>query len=311
MAVTAALVKELREITGAGMVDCKNALVVSDGDIKKAVDLLREKGLAAAAKKASRIAAEGTVAVAISPDVKRGVVVEVNCETDFVAINAVFKNYVAQVAGQLLDSKAAAVDDFLAERWAADPQYTVEQQLSQMVARIGEKISIRRFGRIDGGADGYVANYVHGGGKMGVLLEYETAAAGSDAAEAARNVCMQISALYPKYISYDEVPADVLEKERAIALEQVGNDPAFAKKPDAIKPRIAEGKVKAALEPQILLEQEYVKQQDIKVKDYIAQVGKAIGAPIKLMRFISYERGDGLEKRQDNFADEVNKVVNG
>jgi elongation factor Ts len=305
------MVKELRGLTGAGMVDCKNALVETDGDIKKAIDLLREKGLSAAAKKAGRIAAEGIVAALIADDGKKGVALEVNCETDFVAINAEFKNYVYQLAGQLLDSDAASVEEFLEEKFAADPTLTVAESVSHKIAFIGEKISIRRFGKLTAGENGFLAHYIHGNGKMGVILEMECAVRDDATLEAGKNVCMQIAAMYPKYVSRDEIPAEFIEKEREILQTQLRNDEKNAKKPDAVLAKIVEGRLNKSLEEYCLLEQAYVKDNNMSVAQYLESVGKAAGAPIALKRFISFERGEGIEKRQENFAEEVGKAMRG
>ena len=231
-AVTAALVKELRDMTGAGMMDCKKALTATDGDIEKAVEFLREKGLAAAAKKAGRIAAEGLVTAKVVGN--KAVIVEVNSETDFVAKNAIFQKYVSDVADQIMASANDTLEGFLGEPWAADPTLTVEQELSEMISRIGEKLSIRRFEKLEA-TDGAIMSYVHGGGRIGVLVQAVTDQPENEAVlEAMKNVAMQIAALRPQFTDRSEVPADFIEKETEILKAQIMNDPKEASKPEKV-----------------------------------------------------------------------------
>lgn len=233
MAVTAAMVKELREMTGAGMMDCKKALSATDGDMDKAVEFLREKGLAGAAKKAGRIAAEGIVATDLTADGKKAVVVEVNAETDFVAKNAVFQAYVAEVAAQALTTTAADMDAFMAEKWAADETLTVKEALSSKISIIGENMNIRRFEQVEE-QNGFVASYIHAGGKIGVLVDVETDVVNDAVKEMAKNVAMQAAALKPMYTSRDEISAEFIEHEKGILMAQIQNDPKEASKPEKV-----------------------------------------------------------------------------
>ena len=239
MAITAAQVKELREMTGAGMMDCKKALSASDGDMDKAVDFLREKGLAGAQKKSGRIAAEGVVTTKITPCGKKGIVLEVNAETDFVAKNEKFLTYVSEIADQALNSAAADIDEFFNEKWALDESLTVAEKLSSMISIIGENMKIRRY-EIVKEENGFVESYIHAGGKIGVLLDVETDVEDDAIKEMAKNVCMQIAALKPVYVSDNEVDADYIEREKEILMAQIQNDPKEASKPA----KVIEGMVK-------------------------------------------------------------------
>lgn len=310
MAISTESVKKLRELSGAGIVDCKNALKETEGDITKAVEYLRKKGLAAAAKKAGRIAADGIVVVLTDDAKTKGVVVEVNCETDFVAKNPDFKKFVEQVGEQALNSDNTAIEDFLNEKWAFDETLSVADALSEKISIIGEKLSIRRFAKIFAKENGLFANYIHGGGKMGVLLEFGCAVDNDDVAEMGKNVCMQIAAMYPKYICRDEIPQDFLDNERAIVKAQSLIDPRIEGKPDAVVEKMIDGKLNKSLKEICLLEQTYVKDDKISVKQYIDSVAKAVGSPIELRQFVSYERGEGIEKKEENFAEEVSKAMN-
>ena len=309
MAITAAMVKELREMTGAGMMDCKKALNEVDGDMDKAVEFLREKGLAAAAKKASRIAAEGIVATLVSDDKKSAAIVEVNAETDFVAKNEVFQSYVARVAAQVLASNNTTMEAFMAEPWIDDASFTVEQELSQMVAKIGEKLSIRRFEKIV--TDGCVVSYIHAGGKIGVLVNMDTTAAAEAVEECGKNVCMQVAALKPLYTSDSEVSAEYIEHEKEILMAQIQNDPKESQKPEKVIQGMIAGRIKKELKEICLLDQVYVKAEDGKqsVGNYVAQVAKENGAKITIKGFVRYETGDGIEKKEENFAEEVAKQM--
>ena len=309
MAITAAMVKELREMTGVGMMDCKKALTESNGDMEKAVELLREKGLAASAKKAGRIASEGMVDVYLSDDNKIAAIVEVNSETDFVAKNQVFRDYVAAVAKQAADSKAADMDAFLAEPWALDTQFTVKEALSQQVAVIGENLNIRRFEKFEKAGSGKLVSYIHGGGRIGVLIELACANESDALVELGKNIAMQIAALNPKFIAEKDVPADFIEKETEILTVQAKNDPKNASKPDNIIAKMIEGRLKKEMKEFCLVEQPYVKDGDLTVQKYIDSVAKEVGAPIEVARLIRFETGEGLEKKEENFADEVAKAM--
>ena len=308
MAVTAAMVKELREMTGAGMMVCKKALAATDGDMDKAVEFLREKGLAGAAKKAGRIAAEGIVMTKMAADEKTAVVVEVNAETDFVAKNEKFQNYVADVAEQALASDAADMDAFMAEKWAKDETLTVAEALSSQISIIGENMKIRRYEKMTA-ANGFVASYIHAGGKIGVLVDVETDVVNDEIREMAKNVAMQAAALKPLYTNRDEVDADYIEKEKEILTVAAKNE-----KPDAndkIISGMVMGRINKELKEICLLDQVYVKAEDGKqsVSQYVAQVAKANNAKVAIKKFVRFETGEGLEKKEENFADEVAKQM--
>ena len=404
MAVTAAMVRELREMTGAGMMDCKKALAATDGDMDKAVEFLREKGLAGAEKKAGRIAAEGIVATAMTEDEKKAVVVEVNAETDFVAKNAKFQAYVAQVAAQALTTTAADMDAFMEEKWAADETLTVKEALSSQISIIGENMNIRRFKQVveENGvvvtaltadekkavvvevnaetdfvaknekfqtyaadvaaqalkttaadmdafmaekwekdptltvkealssqisiigenmnirrfeqveeADGFVASYIHGGGKIGVLVDVVTDVVNDAVKEMARNVAMQIAALKPQYTSRNEISADFIEHEKGILMAQIQNDPKEASKPAKVIEGMINGRINKEMKEICLLDQVYVKAEDGKqsVAQYVAQVAKENGANITVKRFVRFETGEGMEKKNEDFAAEVAKQM--
>ena len=310
MAVTATMVKELREMTGAGMMDCKKALSATDGDMDKAVDFLREKGLAGAAKKAGRIAAEGVVVTALGEDGKKAVAVEVNAETDFVAKNEKFQTYAADVAAQALNSNAADIDSFMEETWAKDPSMTVKEALASQISIIGENMNIRRFERIFED-NGFVASYIHAGGKIGVLIDVETDVVNDAIKEMAKNVAMQAAALKPQFTSRDEVSAEYIEKEKEILTVAAKNE-----KPDAndkIISGMVMGRVNKELKEICLLDQVYVKAEDGKqsVGQYVAEVAKANGAKIKVKKFVRFETGEEMEKKNEDFAAEVAKQMAG
>ena len=309
-AVTAKMVKDLREMTGAGMMDCKKALSATDGDMDKAVEFLREKGLAGAEKKAGRIAAEGIVDTAMTADEKKAVIVEVNAETDFVAKNAKFQAYVAQVAAQALTTTAADMDAFMDEKWAADESLTVKEALSSQISIIGENMSIRRFKQVTE-ENGFVASYIHAGGRIGVLLDVQTDVVNDAVKEMAKNVCMQVAALNPKYTSRNEVSADFIEHEKSILMAQIQNDPKEASKPEKVIQGMIQGRINKEMKEICLLDQVYVKAEDGKqsVAQYVAQVAKESGANIELKSFVRFETGEGLEKKEENFAEEVAKQM--
>jgi len=307
-AVTAAMVKELREITGAGMMDCKKALTETGGDMDKAVDFLREKGLAGAAKKAGRVAAEGMVVTAMTADSKTAVVVEVNAETDFVAKNEKFQTFAADVAAQALNSDTADMDSFMEEKWAKDPSLTVKEALSSQISIIGENMNIRRFVKVTE-ADGFIASYMHAGGKIGVLIDVVTNVENDAVKEMAKNVAMQAAALKPQFTGRDEVDAEFIEKEKEILAAAARNE-----KPDA-NDKIIEGMVMGRISKELkeicLLDQVYVKAEDGKqsVAQYVAQVAKENGADIKIKKFVRFETGEGIEKKSEDFAAEVAKQM--
>ena len=310
MAITAAMVKELRELTGAGMMDCKKALNETNGDKEKAVEFLREKGLAAIAKKANRIAAEGLVATVLSDDHKNGAIVEVNSETDFVAKNAEFQAYVARVAAQALATNAKSIEEFMAEPWIDDASLTVEQALSQKIAIIGEKLSIRRFEKVVS-ADGVLTTYIHAGGKIGVLVELTTDSADEAVLECGKNVAMQVAALKPQYTDRSEVDADYIAHEKEILLAQIMNDPKESKKPEKVIDGIITGRINKELKEICLVDQVYVKAEDGKqtVGKYVEAVAKEAGAKGAIKGFVRFETGEGMEKKEENFAEEVAKQM--
>lgn len=310
MAVTAKLVKELREMTGAGMMDCKKALTATDGDMDKAVEFLREKGLATAQKKAGRIAAEGIVMLKVSEDGKKAVAVEVNAETDFVAKNEKFQGYVAQVAELALNTKAADIDAFMEEEWTFSESATVKEELAHQIATIGENMNIRRFQQVKE-ENGFVASYTHMGGKIGVLVDVETDVVNDDLKEMAKNVAMQIAALRPQYTSRDEVSADYIEHEKEILMAQIQNDPKESQKPEKVIQGMISGRINKELKEICLLDQVYVKAEDGKqsVEKYVAEVAKANGANVTIKGFVRYETGEGIEKKEEDFAAEVAKQM--
>lgn len=305
-AITAGMVKELREMTGAGMMDCKKALGETDGDMEAAVEYLRKKGLAGAEKKAGRIAAEGIVATCLVNDDKKAVIVEVNAETDFVAKNEKFQAFVDAVAKQALASDAADIDAFMEEKWNADAAKTVKEALVEQVAVIGENLSIRRFEKVTA-ANGFVVTYLHGGGRIGVIVEADTDVVNDAIKEAMANVAMQVAALAPKYVTKDEIGEDYISHEKEILLAQIMNDPKESQKPQKVIDGMIAGRVNKELKEICLVDQIYVKAEDGKqtVGQYVAEVAKANSANLSIKKFVRFETGEGIEKKQDDFAAEV------
>ena len=309
MAITASMVKELRELTGVGMLDCKKALAETDGDMEKAVEYLREKGLAASEKKAGRIASEGVCLSYLNDDKSVGVVVEVNSETDFVAKNPVFREYVLQVAEHIANSQAADVEALLAEAWKFDTSMTVAEALSSKVAVIGENLKIRRFEKYAKEGNGTIVSYIHGGGRIGVMIEIACDNVTDAVEEMGKNVAMQIAALNPQFICVDDVPAEFVAKEKEILTQQAMNDPKNASKPANIIEKMIDGRLNKEMKGICLVEQPYVKDGDLTVKKYIESVAKEVGAPITIKRMVRFETGEGLEKKEENFAEEVAKAA--
>lgn len=309
MAITAAMVKELRDMTGAGMMDCKKALNETNGNMDEAIEFLRKNGQAKAEKKAGRIAAEGICRIAEGANA--AAVVEVNSETDFVAKNADFQEFVAAVAEQALASDAADMDAFMAEAWKLDASKTVKDALVEKVAVIGENLSIRRFQKVVA-ENGCVVSYVHGGGRIGVIIEAETAVVNDAIKEALSNVAMQVAALRPKYISDKDIDAEFIEHEKEILLAQIMNDPKESAKPAKVIEGMVAGRVKKELKEICLMDQVYVKAEDGKqsVGQYLAQVAKANGTDLTVKTMVRFETGEGLEKKEENFAEEVAKQMN-
>ncbi len=304
-AITAAMVKELREMTGAGMMDCKKALNECNGNMDEAVEFLRKNGQAKAEKKAGRIAAEGICRIATLGD-NIAAVVEVNSETDFVAKNETFQEYVAAVAEQAVKSDAADIDAFLAEAWNLDSSKTVKEALVEKVAVIGENLNIRRFEKVVA-ENGCVVSYVHGGGRIGVIVEAATDVVNDAVKEALTNIAMQVAALNPQYVSTTDVSEEYKEHEKEIIAAQVAADPKMAGKPEKVIEGAVIGRLNKQLKEVCLLEQVYVKAEDGKqtVAQYIAEVAKANGANLAVKKFVRFETGEGLEKKNEDFAAEV------
>jgi elongation factor Ts len=309
MAITAAQVKELRDISGAGMMDCKKALAESNGDMDAAVEFLRKNGQAKAEKKANRIAAEGLTRIAADGD-RKAAVVEVNSETDFVAKNEKFITYVEKVAKQALDTNAADLDGFMAEKWEDDSSKTVQESLVDMIAVISEKLSIRRFEKVEE-KDGVLATYMHDGGRISVIVDADTAVVNDEIKEAVRNVAMQVAALSPRYINVSDVPEDEKAHEKEILLSQAVKEneelPEGKRKPQEILEKMLIGRLNKELKEICLNDQIYVKAADGKqtVSQYLAEVGKKNGTAITVRKFVRFEVGEGMEKRHENFAEEV------
>ncbi len=303
MAFTAQDVKTLREMTNVGMMDCKKALVETDGDMDKAVEWLREKGLAKAAKKAGRIAAEGMAYAAVENGV--GAVVEVNCETDFCAGSAPFVAFVKDIATAVIENNPADVDALLASKYPGS-DLTVAEILPEKVMSIGENLQIRRFARF---AENTSVAYVHAGGKIGVLVNLAVEG-GIDAAEIGKDVAMQIAALNPRFWDKSQVTEDVLEEEKKIALALMEQDPKMAGKPAAVKEKIVVGKMNKFYEENCLLQQEFVKDGSMTVETYIARAAKALGGSVRFVDAVRYMKGEGIEKKEENFAEEVAAQMN-
>ncbi len=303
MNFTAQDVKELREKTGCGMMDCKKALSECDGDMEKAIEFLREKGLATAAKKAGRIAAEGLVNVVVEGNV--GAVLEVNSETDFVAKNADFRDFVNNLTKQIIKENPESVEALLDSKYIANDAQTVKNALNEKIATIGENMNIRRFGRFEG----TLVGYIHGEGRIGVLVKFDVADAAKAETEEfkiyAKDIAMQVAAAYPQYTKVDQVPAEVLDKEREILTAQAVNEG----KPAAIAEKMVEGRIKKYYKEVCLVEQPFVKDPDKSVTAYTKDVAAALGTTIEIVDFIRLEKGEGLEKKEDNFADEVASMV--
>ena len=307
MAFTAKDVQALREKTGVGMMDCKKALVETDGDMDKAIDILREKGLASAAKKASRVAAEGVVAA--YSDANAGALVEINCETDFVAKGEPFVNLAAKVVKTVVATKPADVEALLATK-AVDSDKTVEEEVQEVFLALRENMKVRRFALVEG----HTATYIHAGGTVGVLVAFDVDDATAAKAEfdaMGKNVAMQIAAMNPSYLDEASVPAEVLEKEKNILIAQMKEDPKMANKPEQVLAKIVEGKIGKYYKENCLLNQEFVRSDLFEgaVSGYVNSVAKALGADIKVTSFVRFEKGEGIEKKEDNFAAEIASMM--
>lgn len=300
MAITASMVKELREMTGAGMMDCKKALNETNGDMDAAIEFLRKNGQAKAEKKAGRIAAEGIVKAVVKDD-KVAAIVEVNSETDFVAKNEEFQGFVDAVVNQVADSDAADMDAFMAEAWAADTTKTVKDALVEKVAVIGENLNIRRFEKIV--TDGCVVDYIHGGGRIGVLIEAEADVVNDEIKKCLKNVAMQVAAMSPKYTSRAEVSQEYMDHEKEILLAAAKKE--NPKKPENIIEKMIIGRLNKELKEICLLDQAYVQDSDLTVAKYVEKVAKENNANVTVKRFVRFETGEGIEKKQEDFAAEV------
>ena len=297
MSFTDADVKNLREKTGCGMMDCKKALTETNGDVEKAMDFLREKGLATAEKKAGRIAAEGMVDILVEGNV--AAMVEVNSETDFVAKNAEFQELVKNIAKQVIDTNPADVEALLASNFVGNSSVTIKDMLTEKIAKIGENMNLRRFARFEGN----VVDYIHMGGRIGVMVKVECADLNDEAKEAARDAAMQIAAMNPAYLDKSTVPAEDLEREKHFILAQMKEDPKNANKPENILEKMLIGKVNKFYEQNCLNQQEFVKDSNFTVEKYLASKG------VKLVDFVRFEKGEGLEKKEDDFASEVASMI--
>ena len=301
MAFTAQDVKTLREITGCGMMECKKALTEADGDQDKAIELLRERGLAAAAKKASRITAEGVVKAYVDEAKKVGVVIEVNAETDFVAKNAEFQAFVDTCAKTVVEANPADVDALNACK-AVGSEMTISELTTEKIQTIGENIKIRRFARYEGA----VATYIHAGGSIGVMVKFDTDVADKEGfAEYGKDVAMQVAAANPSYLTEAEVPAEVLEKEKEILKVQAINEG----KPEAIAEKMVQGRIKKFYKENCLIDQEFIKDGDQTIKSYTDAKAKELGGKIEIVSFVRFEKGEGIEKRADDFASEVASMM--
>ena len=307
MAFTAADVKNLREMTGVGMMDCKKALAASDGDMDKAVEYLREKGLAASAKKAGRIAAEGMAYAGVIDGV--GVVVEVNAETDFVGKNEKFVDFVKGVAATVASQNPSDLDALMECKYNGT-DLTVTQQQQEMVLVIGENIKVRRFARY---AEGVSVPYVHAGGKIGVLVNLETSLTAEQVTELGKNIAMQIAALNPRFWDKSQVTQEVLDEEKKVMMAQMENDPKMANKPEQVREKIVMGKLNKFYAENCLLQQDSVRADVFEgtVEAYIAHVAKELGGAITFKTAVRFEKGEGIEKKQENFADEIASLVKG
>ncbi len=301
MAITAQMVKELRESTGAGMMDCKKALQEAEGDMARAVDVLREKGLSKAAKKADRIAAEGLVAIEINADNNVAAVVEVNSETDFVAKNEDFKTFVKDSAKMALLTEKTDVEGLLAD--THEEGIALSEVLNNRMAKIGEKLDVRRFAKVS--TDGQVVGYIHGGGKIGVVVELLTTSKDEEVIAMGRDIAMQVAAMNPKYVSMDQVDQDYIKHETEILTQQALNEG----KPAEIVEKMIKGRLQKQLKEVCLLEQPFVKNGDVTIKGLVADMAKKVGTEISLGQVVRFEVGEGIEKKEENFAEEVAKQL--
>ncbi|WPC40694.1 translation elongation factor Ts [Clostridium sp. JS66] len=304
--ITAQMVKELRERTGAGMMDCKKALNESNGDTEKAVEILREKGLAAAAKKSGRIAAEGLVKTFVSEDGKLASIVEVNCETDFVSVNDAFVGFADNVAKQAANTNATTIESFLEEKYIANEEKTVQGAVTDLIAKLGENMAVRRFEKFSV-ENGVIESYIHGGGRIGVLVKLECEKDSEVLKEIAKDVAMQVAATNPLFLNKDSVDNESLEKEKEIYRVQALNEG----KPEKIVEKMVMGRIQKYYKENCLVEQVWVKDSDLTIQKYLQAKSKEVGAPITIASFVRFEKGEGIEKKEENFAEEVQKQIEG
>lgn len=304
--VTVQLVKELRELTGAGMMDCKKALSETNGDLKKAIDVLRKKGLSSAAKKSGRIAAEGVVSSYVSEDFSKGTLVELNCETDFVAINPLFVNLSKEICQIAQENSCEDINEIEKLQYKFNDEFpTVKDAVVGLVAKLGENISLRRI--VNYSSDNGVVNtYIHGDGKIGVMVKLKSSLKNEEVSKVAKDICMQIAATNPLSISIDDVNSEIVEKERQILKTQALNEG----KPEQVVEKMVDGRIKKYFQEICLLEQSFVKDPDLTVKNFIENKSKELGTNIEIVRFSRFEKGEGIEKKEENFAEEVQKQMN-
>ncbi len=308
-AITAKMVSDLRTKTGCGMMECKKALSETNGDFDEAVKVLRDKGLAVAAKKASRIAAEGVVDILVSDDKKSAAMIEVNAETDFVAKNAIFLEFVQGILKTILATRPANVEELLTKQYL-DTDMTVEAKLKDMIFTIGENMNIRRFVIVDG----VVSTYIHGKGTTGVIVKFNADDAlvdNADFVEFSKNIALQVAGMPVPYLNRESVPAEVVEEEKGIIMAQLKNDPKNASKPEQILEKMITGKIGKFYEKNCLIEQSYVKDDKFSVGKYVEATAKALNTSIEIAAFYLFERGEGLQKKEEDFAAEIQKMVNG
>lgn len=305
MVITAKMVAELRERTGAGMMDCKKALTQTDGDLEKAIEVLREKGLAAAAKKAGRIAAEGIVATYISENGSTGAIVELNCETDFVGLNTEFVQLAQNIAKQVAHGSYASVEEILDAKYIENNEITVKEAVTALIAKLGENMSLRRFTKLAAN-NGVVHGYIHGGGRIGVIVNVEGSTA-DVAKEVAKELCLQIAASNPLFLNKEDVTTDALDKEKEIYRQQALNEG----KPEKIVEKMVEGRVQKYYKEICLIEQLWIRDQDLTIRKFVESKSKELGTELKVAKFVRYEKGEGIEKKEDNFAEEVMSQVRG
>jgi elongation factor Ts len=304
--ITAQMVKELRERTGAGMMDCKKALNEANGDTEKAIEILREKGLAAAAKKSGRIASEGVVKTYVAKDAKVASIAEVNCETDFVAANEAFVEFADNVAKQAANTNANTIEGFVQEKYISDASITVQEAVTALIAKLGENMTVRRFKKFEV-EHGVIESYIHGGGRIGVLVKLECDKESDILKQVAKDVAMQVAATNPLFLNRDGVDVDTLEKEKEIYRVQALNEG----KPEKIVEKMVMGRVQKYYKENCLVEQVWVKNPDLTIEKYLQEKSKEVGSAIKVADFVRFEKGEGIEKKEENFAEEVQKQMQG